>query len=391
MRIVLPLRQHVGAPCQSIVEAGDEVKRGQLIAKPTGLGANIHASVNGEVVEVTEQAIVIESKGEVIFDDYVRLTGEDHLELIAEAGIVGAGGAGFPAHVKFKANLEGGYVIANAAECEPLLKHNMKLLRDNPELVVRGIKYVMDITGASHGYIAIKPKHKEEMIALAKACKGYEGIELKYLPDMYPAGDERVIVREILGVELPLGALPSEAKAVISNVETLKNVTRAIEDKMPVINKDLTVTGRVNDEKVFMDIPLGTSIKGYIEESGGYLEPHGEIVAGGPFTGKHAEEDDPVVKTLGGIIVTMPFPQDARKFGFLECECGAQKDRLTQIAEGMGVKEIVGSVRCKRMEEIGDTGRFRCTLPGHCPGQAEKVLELKKMGAEAIIVGTCED
>lgn len=391
MNIVLPLKQHVGGPCQSIVNIGDEVRRGQLIAKPNGLGANIHASVNGRVVDVTEQAIHIEAKGELVFDDYVRLTGESPLELIEEAGIVGAGGAGFPAHVKFKAKLDGGYVIANAAECEPLLKHNMKLLRDNPELVVKGIKYVMDITGATHGYIAIKPKHKEEMISLAKICKGYEGIELKYLPDMYPAGDERVIVREILGVELPLGALPSEANAVISNVESLKNVTRAIEDKMPVITKDLTVTGRVNEERVFMDVPIGPRIKDYIDMSGGYILPHGEIIAGGPFTGKHAEEDDPVVKTLGGIIVAMPFPNDNRKFGFLECECGAQKDRLTQIAEGMGVKEIVGSVRCKRMEEVGDTGRFRCTLPGKCPGQAEKVLELKKMGAEAIIVGTCED
>ena len=388
MKLVLPLRQHVGAPCTPVVQVGDEVKRGQLIAKPAGLGANIHASANGKIVEINENEIAIEAVGEINMDDYVRLTSEDHLSLIEEAGIVGAGGAGFPAHVKFKAKLEGGYILANAAECEPLLAHNMHLLENEPELVVRGIKYVMEITGATHGYIAIKPKHQKAMISVAKACKNVEGVEVKFLSDRDPAGDERVIVRELLGVELPLGALPSEANAIISNVETLKNVTYAIEKKMPVITKDITVGGRVAKPSVYREVPLGMEIKHYIDQSGGYVEPHGEIVLGGPFTGKHGEESARIVKTLGGILVAVPFPEDHRKFGMIECECGAQKERLTELAEAMG-GTVVASVKCKRMEEIN--GRFRCTLPGICPGQAEKVLELKKQGAEAIIVGTCED
>ena len=388
MKLVLPLRQHVGAPCAPVVAVGDEVKRGQLIAKPTGLGANIHASANGKVVEVNENEIAIETIGEINKDDYVRLTSEDHLALIEEAGIVGSGGAGFPAHVKFKTKIEGGYILANAAECEPLLEHNTHLLETQPELVVRGIKYVMDITGAAHGYIAIKPKHQKAMIAVAKACKDVEGVEVKFLPDMYPAGDERVIVRELLGVELPLGALPSQANAIVSNVETLKNVTYAIENKMPVITKDITVGGRVAKPTVFREVPIGAEIKQYIDECGGYVEPYGEIVLGGPFTGKHGEETARVVKALGGILIAMPFPEDHRKFGMIECECGAQAERLTELVEAMG-GEAVASVKCKRMEEIN--GRYRCTLPGTCPGQAEKVLELKRQGAEAIIVGTCED
>ena len=127
----------------------------------------------------------------------------------------------------------------------------MDLLLHNPDIVLRGMKYVMDITGAPKGYIAIKPKHQKEMIAVARAAKKYDNIQVKFLPDMYPAGDERVIIRELLGVELPPGALPIEAKTIVSNVETLKNVARAIEDKMPVITKDITVTGRVNEPKVF--------------------------------------------------------------------------------------------------------------------------------------------
>lgn len=388
MKVVIPVKQHVGAPCQELVKVGDKVKRGQLIAKPNGLGANIHASVNGEVVEFDGQNIVIEYEGEIDLNDYVRLSGEEPLALIEEAGIVGSGGAGFPAHVKFKAKLNGGYVIANAAECEPLLAHNMELLMRDPQQVLRGLRYVMDITGAAKGFVAIKPKHQKEMIAIAKAAKSFDNIEVKFLPDMYPAGDERVIVRELLGVELPPGALPIEANAIISNVETLKNVARAIEDKMPVITKDLTVAGRVKESKVFMDVPIGAKVKEYIDKCGGYDEPYGEIVLGGPFTGKHGEESSVVNKTLGGIIVAMPAMKESRKIGFIECECGAQKERLTEIANQMGA-EIVGSVRCKRMEEVN--GRYRCSLPGTCPGQAEKVLELRKLGAQALLVGTCED
>lgn len=388
MKLVIALRQHVGPPCEGVVKVGDQVKRGQLIAKPTGLGANIHSSANGKVTDITETDITIESIGEIDKDEYIRLTSKDHLALIEEAGIVGSGGAGFPAHVKFNTKIEGGYILANAAECEPLLEHNTRLLETKPELVVRGIKYVMEITGAKHGYIAIKPKHQKAMIAVAKACKNVEGVEVKFLPDMYPAGDERVIVRELIGVELPLGALPSTVNAIVSNVETLKNVTYAIENKMPLMSKDITVGGRVNKPSVFMEVPIGAAIKDYIDQCGGYVKPYGEIVLGGPFTGKHGEETARVVKALGGILIAMPFPNDSRKVGIIECECGAQADRLTEIAQGMGA-EVVASVKCKRMEEIN--GRYRCTMPGCCPGQAEKVLELKKQGAQVVLVGTCED
>ena len=366
MRLVIPLKQHVGGPCEPVVSAKDKVKRGQLIAKPNGLGANIHASANAEVVEVTESSIILETIGEIKLDDYVKLEATDNLELIKEAGIIGAGGAGFPSHVKFGTKVEGGYLIANAAEGEPLLEHNMAMLLREPEKVLRGMKYVMEITGTAKGFVAIKPKHQKEMIAVAKACKNFPDIEVK----------------------LPPGALPIEAKAVISNVETLRNVARAIEDKMPVMTKDITVAGRVQKPQVFLDQPIGACIKDYIDGCGGYVEPHGEIVLGGPFTGRHGEENAPIVKTLGGIIVAMPFIEDHRKVGFIECECGAQYDKLAQIATDMGA-EIVGSVKCKRMKEVN--GRFRCELPGICPGQAEKVLELKKMGAEVVMVGTCED
>lgn len=387
LNLSFPMKQHVGAPCKPVVNNGQSVKRGQIIGVPQGLGAYIHSSVSGEVVAADGNQVIIKADKHQS-EDYIKLTSTDKLELIKEAGIVGSGGAGFPAYVKFSQKIKGGYVIANAAECEPMLEHNMKLLRENPELVIKGLKHVMEITEAEYGYIAIKPKHKEEMIAIAKVCKNEKNIEIKYLPDMYPAGDERVIVREILGVELELGALPSTANAIISNVETLKNITLAIESKKPVIDKDFTVTGRINNKQVFMNTPIGMPIEYFIEKSGGTVNPHGEILVGGPFTGRAAHEGETITKTTGAIIVSMPFIHDERKVGLLECECGAQEPRLRVIAEGMGA-QVVAVTKCKRMEEIN--GRFRCTKPGCCPGQAEKVLELKKAGAEIILTGTCED
>ena len=388
----IELRQHVGPPCKPIVNIGDKIKKGELIAQPQGLGANIHASVYGSVVDINDNSVFIEAD-ENQPDEYVKIKDtETHLEAIQEAGIVGAGGAGFPTHVKLKGDLAGGYIIANAAECEPVLGHNIKFLEENPGVLIRGLKYMLEITNADKAYIAIKTKYTKAMLALGKACKDEPKVEIKYLPDMYPAGDERVIIRELLGVELKPGALPMEANAVISNVETIKRIVEAIEDRKPFISKDLTVAGRVkgseNKGKVFMDVPIGMPIKYFIDKCGGYIEPHGEIVIGGPFTGRHGQEDSPVTKTLGGILVSMPLPKESRKLGIIACECGAQEDRLKEIASLMDA-EVVAEVKCKRMTEVN--GRFRCDLPGICPGQAQKVLQLKSQGAEAVLIGNCED
>lgn len=388
------LRQHVGAPCSPLVEVGQAVKKGEYIAGPQGLGARIHSSVYGVVEEITDEYIVIKADEDQP-EEFVQIPEtDDMLEAIEFAGVVGAGGAGFPAHVKLKADLTGGCVIANAAECEPILKHNIEYLENHPDELVRGVKYMMEITRADKGYIAIKPHHTKALIALGKACKDEPNISLKYLPNMYPAGDERVIVRELLGVELQPGQLPLEAHAVISNVESIKNMVRAIEQRRPVITKDVTVAGRVKDNdatsgKVFMDVPIGMPVSKYIELCGGVNEPYGEILIGGPFTGKHGELDAPVTKLVGGIVVTNPFMQEKRKLGVIACECAAQEPRLEEIAAMMGA-EVVAEEKCKRMVQ-DKNGRYRCDLPGICPGQAETVLKLKSQGAEALLIANCED
>ncbi len=386
MNYVFPLKQHVGAPCVPVVEVDAVVKRGSLIAEPNGLGANIFSSVAGRVVSIDDNSITIDAD-KVQSDEFVPLKSTEPLDLIKEAGIIGAGGAGFPAAVKFATPVPKGTVIVNAAECEPFLKHNIKFAEAHPEMIIRGLQIVMDIVQADQGYIAIKTKNLKAMTALGRACKEIKNITVKALPEMYPAGDERVIIREILGIVLEPGQLPSKANAVVSNVETIKNIVRAVDKKMPCIVKDITVAGRVQNPQVFFDVPIGSPISTYVEQAGGFIEPRGELVLGGPFTGQPGDENRPVVKTLGGVLAAVPFPKETRKFGVIGCECGAGIPRLTQIAEDMG-GEVVASTNCKRMVDVN--GRLRCDLPGICPGQAEKVLYLKKEGAQVIIAGTCE-
>lgn len=388
-KINIPLKQHVGAPCKPIVEVGQRVKRGELVAIPNGLGANIHASLSGVVEEVTESNLVLKLDAEQS-EDYVKLPDtDDKLQRIKDSGLVGLGGAGFPVGIKLSTKIEGGYILANAAECEPILSHNVKFMEEKPEVLVRGLQYMMEITGAAHSYIAIKTKYRKALLAVGKACKDVENVSVKILPDMYPAGDERVIVREVLGKVLEIGQLPLEANAVVSNVETIRRIAEAIEDAKPLIDKDITVGGRVQQGQVFLDVPIGLPIGEFINQAGGYVHPHGEIVKGGPFTGKSTTEEAPIEKTTGGILVAIPYPKGKEKVGILVCECGAGEERLREIAAGME-SEVVDVEMCKRMKP-DKNGRYRCELPGICPGQAEKVLKMKKAGANAVITGTCQD
>ncbi|MBO1306142.1 proline reductase-associated electron transfer protein PrdC [Enterococcus sp. 669A] len=389
-QILIPLKQHVGAPCRGVVKAGEMVKRGQLVAEPNGLGANIHSSFSGKVVDVSEENVVLMIDEEQDFSSYVPIPDTDTMiKAVEEAGVVGAGGAGFPTFLKLACEIPEGLIIANGAECEALLAHNVKQMSEHIDQLIRGIKYCMEMTQAPRGVIAVKAKHRQLVMRMLKAVESEANIDIYQLPDIYPAGDERMIVREVMDVILEPGQIPIEVGAVVDNVETIKRIVEAIEDRKPFIDKDVTVSGRVKQkETVFVDVPIGTPVKTLINNVGGYVEPHGEIVIGGPMTGRSGEETTPITKTSGGVLVAMPFPQEHRKVGLLICECGGSAERMTEIVNNMGA-EVVAAERCKRMVEVN--GRYRCALPGICPGQAQTVLALKKQGAEVVMTGSCSD
>lgn len=388
--LTLLLKQHIGAPDTAVVSVGDTVQKGQCIAQCQGLGALLHSPVTGIVREVTPEAIRIEQTAEN--DTYVRLTASDPLALIQEAGIVGMGGAGFPTHVKLNIKLDNGYLLVNAAECEPLLSHNMKQILTQPEKTVEGIRIAMEICNAKEAIIAIKAKHTEEIACLNRVLTGEKRIRLHLLPDLYPMGEERAVVRETLGILLKPDQLPSAANAVVINIETVLRIAEAVLDKRPSITKNITVVGRLKsgtEPVVFTDVPIGTSVGELIERAGGIDGEYGEIIMGGPYTGRSTSLDAPITKTSGGIIVTIPFPDlHQQNVGLLVCACGGNEARMREIAEKMNGNVV--SVQCCK-QAVSVKGTLKCENPGNCPGQAQKCLNFKKAGCKYIIIGNCSD
>jgi len=387
-----PFKMHVGAPSIAIVKEGQIVKRGECIANLEGCGAKIHSSITGKVIKITETEIFILADDNQS-TDYIKIKKCGKIEDTAyEAGIVGAGGAGFPTHIKLKTQMTDGYVIANCVECEPALHHNIEVLENNPQIVIKGLRYAMSAIGAPKGYIAVKAKNIKAVASLKKALYTATDIEVKELRDMYPMGEERAMIHEIFGIWLDPDQLPFEAKCVVLNGETLANLTRAVEEGKPVIDKDVTIVGKLkggNGSHVFLQVPVGTSVKDLIENAGGIDGAYGEIIIGGPYTGKSEDIESAVVtKTSGGAIVTMPLPKYEGPIGLLVCACAADEARLRDVAEKMQSK-VVGVATCKNVVKV--RGLNKCLTPGHCPGQAEAILYLKKQCAKRVLIANCSD
>ncbi|MGN0424836.1 MAG: proline reductase-associated electron transfer protein PrdC [Acetatifactor sp.] len=388
-----PLKQHIGAPAAPTIVKGDKIVRGQLLALKgeNQLGANIHSSVSGVVTEINDSEIIILAD-ETQHEKYEPLKGDTPLALIEEAGIVGLGGAGFPTYAKLAVPLPpDGVVIVNAAECEPILGHNIAAIIKNPGQLIRGLQIVMEVVKVKKGIIAIKEVHTEAIERLREVLAD-ERIQIVTLQNLYPMGEERAIVRETLGMLLGVESLPSQAHAVVINAETVCRIQEAVELKKPLIDKNMTVAGKIKgNEKliqIFDDVPIGISVGEMFERAGGLAEGYGELIMGGPFTGRRTGPDKPVIKTTGGLIATECFMKGPEKLGLLVCACGADRERLAEIAESMG-SEVVGVEYCKQAHPV-KTG-LKCENPGRCPGQVQKVLALKKAGAQAVLISNCTD
>lgn len=392
MKLTFPLRQHIGVPSEPVVSTGTHVKRGQLIAKKpdASLGANIFSSVDGTVDSVNEAEIVINEEN-TDFSKYEKLSETTPLKLIEESGLVGLGGAGFPTYVKLGKKFESGGVIAvNAAECEPILSHNIDRIEKEPEQLIEGLKIVMGVVNAQRGIICLKNIHTEAIEILKNTIKD-DNITIFELENIYPVGEERAIVRDALGVLLGVEQLPSAADAIVINAETVYRVREAVVDKKPLIDKDLTVAGKLKENAsihIFRDVPLGESVGHVIDMAGGLGPEYGEIIMGGPFTGKRTTLEAPIVKTTGGIIVAENFMPGPKKIGLLVCACGANKERLEEQAKSMG-SEVVGVEYCKQAKQVKNS--LKCENPGRCPGQVQKVMALRKEGAQAVLISNCTD
>jgi len=226
-----------------------------------------------------------------------------YIERVRDAGVVGAGGAGFPTHIKL--NTEAEVVIANGIECEPLLKVDRKLMETYPQEIVEGLRVAMRITNAQKGLICLKEKYHKAVESLNKAIEesGIKNISLHLSGSYYPAGDEQQLVYEVTGKVVPKGGLPIDCGAVVVNVSTLYNIA-ASANGIPVTGRFVTVTGEVKNP-VTLRVPIGTPVKKLIELAGGRGIDEGYgIILGGPLMGKvESDLNTPVTKTIGGIII----------------------------------------------------------------------------------------
>ena len=299
-------------------------------------------------------------------------------EAIRDAGVIGAGGAGFPTHVKAAGKAD--IVLANGAECEPLLRVDKILMQCEPERIVHGLKAMMQAVGAKEGVLCVKRKNHDAIDALAKAIRDEKNLRLHPLENFYPAGDEQQIVYEVTGKVVPTGGIPLDVGAVVSNVTTLAQVADALEGK-PVTERLVTVAGEVA-HPVTLKVPIGAPLGALVKAAGGpdNLDGH-TLIVGGPATGKLCSNlNEPVLKTTGGVIVlksTHPLiaqksDRDAMDLKMAKaacCQCTYCTLMCPRNALGLGV-EPHKAMRAAAMGKgalLGDpNGVFSCCDCGLC-------------------------
>jgi len=315
--LVIPMSQHIGAPCKPLVKKGDLVTVGQKIGDNQGLCVPVHASVSGKVKAVSAMAhtnggnvmsVVIENDhlGTLCEDIKPRtqeevdaLSNEDLIGIIREGGIVGMGGATFPTHVK----LSGGIgkvdtVIVNAGECEPYITSDDRLCREQPEKLISGLKIVMRIFGLKEGHIGIEDNKPEAVKAMQACLSKEDGIIIDVLPAKYPQGAEKQLIYAVTGREVPSGGLPAAVGCAVFNAATVKAIHDVVYDGMPLIKRIVTVSGDVLMEPKNLLVPIGTSFEALIDACG-YKENPYKVLSGGPMMG--AAQYDLAVPTIKGV------------------------------------------------------------------------------------------
>ncbi len=303
--VYISMQQHIGAPAKPIVEVGDEVKVGQKIGEMQGfVSANIHSSVSGKVIGIKElevpggvsTCVIIENDFSDSIHESVKpkgsleqLTKEEILESIKEAGIVGMGGATFPTHVKISPppDKKIDFVILNGAECEPYLTADHRLMLENPEDVVFGLRVLMKALNVDKGYIGIEVNKPDAIEAITKIAKDYTNIEVVGLEVKYPQGAEKQLIYACTKREVPSGGLPMDAGAVVNNVGTAAQIAKTIKTGMPLVERITTVTGNCIQEPKNLVTKVGTLFSEIIDQCGGFKSDKkiGKVIMGGPMMG----------------------------------------------------------------------------------------------------------
>ena len=317
-QVVIPMQQHIGAPCAPLVSVGDKVLRGQKIGDGEGLCVPVHASVSGTVIAIEPRphvsgrqvmAIVIQNDYE---DNTVpganrdpkAMTSDEILHIIREAGIVGMGGAAFPGNVKALSAI--GIVdtlLANACECEPYITADDSILRTNPEQVLQGIDILRHILNPHRAVLAVEDNKTEAIEKVKSLLPDFPGIELAVLPTRYPQGSEKQLIQAVTGREVEPGKLPASAGCAVFNVSTFAAIYRAVCLGVPLTQRIVTVSGETVKQPQNFIVRIGTPFRDLIEAAGGLREETERVISGGPMMGiAQLDLSVPVIKATNSIL-----------------------------------------------------------------------------------------
>ena len=328
--MVFPLAQHIGKPAKAIVKKGDPVVAGQCIAEADGfVSANIICSCSGKVKAVEkrrtisgamQECIVVENDGQYTQkdpytekEDIEKLSNDEIIARVKDAGIIGLGGAGFPTHVKLmpKKPLGIKYLIANGAECEPYITCNDQLMRSSADEIIEGMEIVLRLFPNADGIVAIETNKPEAIASMQSAAVGHERIHVVALRTKYPQGGERSLIKSIAGIDYPITKLPADVGCIVDNVGTLYAIGRAVLYREPLFRHVLTVTGEALVRPCNFIVRDGTSFAELIQAAGGVREGKEavKVISGGPMMGIAVSSTEvPITKTTNAITV---LPEDA--------------------------------------------------------------------------------
>jgi electron transport complex protein RnfC len=321
--IVLPLQQHTGAPATLMVRIGDHVERGDAIAAADGfISSPVHASAAGRItaigpwphpsgkyqtaVRIAVDRYAAQMPRRRLVPDWKDLSREEIIAAVQQAGVVGLGGAAFPAHVKLSppADQVIDTLLVNGCECEPYLTSDHRVMVEYSERVQLGIRIMLHCLGIRRAVIGIEQNKPDALEAMRATLPADLDIEVRALEAKYPQGAEKMLIKAVLDREVPSGGLPGKIGVVVQNVGSVATLAEVFETGLPLIERIVTVTGPGVREPGNWIVPVGTKLRDVLAGSGGLADDANEIIFGGPMMGVAvASLDTPILKGTSGVLV----------------------------------------------------------------------------------------
>ncbi|MCU7875324.1 MAG: electron transport complex subunit RsxC [Candidatus Thiodiazotropha sp. (ex Lucinoma borealis)] len=381
-RYILPLHQHLGAPSKPLVEAGQQVRRGQLIAGPGAfVSTSLHSPVSGRVKAIGqrrfpggryEQAIEIEAdlyatqRLEVDRPpDWRGLSLDDFVSVMQGTGIVGLGGASLPVHVKYslREGVKIKHLIANGAECEPYLTNDHRVMVERPEALLRGIEILHTLLGAEESIIGIELNKPDAIMSLGEHIPSDRPFRVAPLRVKYPQGDSKMMIKSLLNIEIPKGLHAADLGIIMNNVSTLAAIADYFDTGMPYIDRMVTVSGLGIEYPANLIVPLGTPVREVLRFCGGLKAETKEVLMGGPMMGTPiASLDAPIIKSSSGILA-FTAQQTARPKEVPCIRCGRCVEACPYF---LNPSKLARLAKARQFDKIKQANVAECVECGSC-------------------------